>query len=141
MTGMDWPDHFPPDCPPKGTKPASGTVYRLVQNDPVKAYDLMSQYERARENKRVGKTQTMFKPKPGPLDPLEVGVSVCRELKDAEVTKEIIPGMDKRSIAKGTLDPTLGVIKSTPAKRRDSHHTWWVPDGARPERLTWEIIP
>ena len=144
MNGMDWPDHFPPHCPPKGAKSASGTVYRLVQNNPVIAYDLMSQYERARHRARIGKTRTKFMPKHGTLTPFDVGVSVCKTLEDAKNTMAI-PGMRKSKkkwqIAEGILNPKLGKIKATPAENRDSHHTWWVPKGVHPHCLTtWSVL-
>lgn len=40
-----WPSHYPAQCPPSDARPASGTVYRFVNNDPPSAEDMRSWYE------------------------------------------------------------------------------------------------
>jgi len=40
---MDWPNHFPEDCPPNATKDADGEeVYRLVDQNPPSDLDFIS---------------------------------------------------------------------------------------------------
>ena len=126
---MHWPQHFPPGCPPKSAIPASGPVYRLVDNDPVKPHDLKSYFERNRRKFKYKAPTSM-----------EVGVSVCKKYSDIEFTMRTARGMDNKKIAVGTLDSTLGKIKHTPAKSKLSHHTWWVPDAVSPVGAGWQVI-
>ena len=42
---MQWPDHFPDDCPPENALSASGEVYRLVRKVPPKKLDFKSHRE------------------------------------------------------------------------------------------------
>jgi hypothetical protein len=39
---MEWPDSFPPDCPPNDAKGPCDRVYRLIQQDSATADDFLT---------------------------------------------------------------------------------------------------
>ena len=117
-TELQWPDFYPENCPPAEAKPASGTVYRLVKHNPPRLEDFLSTWEEF----------------PGrfPEPTIKIsGTSVHRDLQDSERLKNRIGHLRNRKIAKGKLNPTLGMIQHTPSREK-SHHTWWIPIGTEP---------
>ena len=124
-TELEWPDFYPENCPPPEAEPASGTVYRLVRNDPPQAEDFLSTWEEF----------------PGrfPEPTIQIsGVSVYRDPQDIERLKNRIRHLRNRKTAKGELNSTLGFIQPTKGRER-SHHTWWIPIGAEPW-LVFKVI-
>ena len=123
---MKWPDFYPENCPPVDAQPASGTFYRLVRHNPPRAEDFKSTYE---EHPNQFTHIPMAK---------RCGLSVQKDLRDSErlarldQIKKRAPKFKNRQIAEGKLNPTLGMIKHTPSNHYKSHHTWWVPVGAKP---------
>lgn len=53
------------------------------------------------------------------------GLSVFRDWADMERMSRDVPGMAKKFVAMGLLQPTDGAIKPTPAPSGPSHQTWW----------------
>ncbi len=126
-TCMVWPDFFPTGCPHSYCEPASGRVYRLVESQPPAAKDFLSHRERFPSRQfNVSECQVC-------------GLSVYRSLEDAEALRRRIPAMKNRRIARGFLEPELGVVHHTPSNG-DSHHTWWMPVGVTPWE-TFTVLP
>ena len=119
LTKLTWPDFYPENCPPAEAEPASGTVYRLVKHDPARAEDFKSVFEENPRGAIKKKTVKIY------------GLSVHRDLSDSERLKKRSKKFKNRQIAKGSLNPTLGMIQHTPSIE-ESHHTWWVPVEAKP---------
>ena len=116
---MEWPDFYPVNCPPAEAESASGTVYRLVQYNPAQAEDFKTPWE---EFPRRFKEPTIT----------NCGLSVHTNPQDSEKLRNTIPQLRNRQIAKGELNPELGLIQHTPSSEYESHHSWWVPIGAEP---------
>ena len=122
---MQWPDYFPDDCPPQDAQPATGDVYRLVKQNPPESKDFIPLREK--------KTSEDF----GERECQACGLSVLGNAEDALRMRKRARGMEKRLIAKGTLNPFLGKIKHTPSSRYGrSHRTWWVPTEVEP----WSVF-
>jgi hypothetical protein len=121
---LKWPDFYPANCPPAEAESASGTVYRLVNHDPAQEEDFKTPFE---ENPR------RFKYTPGIKN---CALSVQTDIQDSEQLKKammkMVPRFKNSQIAKGELNPTLGLIQHTPSSKYRSHHSWWVPIGAEP---------
>ena len=120
---LEWPDFYPVNCPPVAAEPASGTVYRLVRYDPVRAEDFKTPFE---EN------PGRFNNKPSTKS---CGLSIHTDMQDSEQLKmamKMVPRFKNTQIAEGKLNPTLGMIQHTPSSKYRSHHSWWVPIGAEP---------
>lgn len=123
-TLLEFPKFYPPNCPEEGFEPASGTVYRLVLNNPVQAEDFESPFEEKSQR---------FKNKPNKIKCRSCGLSVHTNPQDSETLKKWVGKLRNAQIAKGELNTTLGVIKYTPStKSGESHVSWWVPVGAEP---------
>lgn len=120
---MQWPDFYPENCPPTEAEPASGTVYRLVRRDPAQPKDFTALFI-----ERPG----LFQNKPTAVVCQSCGVSVCKDRQDIVKLQRSSAKMRKRQIAKGELNPTLGVIQHTPSRQYKSHHTWWILVGTEP---------
>ena len=119
LTKLTWPDFYPENCPPAEAEPASGTVYRLVKHDPARAEDFKSVFEENPRGAIKKKTVKIY------------GLSVHRDLSDSERLKKRSKKFKNRHIAKGSLNPTLGMIQHTPSIE-ESHHSWWIPFGTEP---------
>ena len=119
LTKLTWPDFYPENCPPAEAEPASGTVYRLVKHDPARAEDFKSVFEENPRGAIKKKTVKIY------------GLSVHRDLSDSERLKKRSKKFKNRQIAKGSFNPTLGMIQHT-LSIEESHHTWWVPVEAKP---------
>ena len=106
--------------PPTEAEPAPGTVYRLVQHNPVQAEDFKTPFE---ENpKRFDNKPTIQ----------NCGVSIHTDPQDSEKLRNRIRKFRRRQIAESELNPTLGMIRHTPSLEEKSHHAWWIPIGAEP---------
>ncbi len=116
---LTWPDIYPANCPPADAKPASGTIYRLVRQDPAQAQDFKSNFEESLENPSINPSIK------------NCGLSVHTDSQDSEQLKKRVGKFRSRLIAKSRLSPTLGMIRHT-ASIEESHHTWWVPVEAKP---------
>jgi hypothetical protein len=120
---LEWPSFYPTNCPSAGAEPASGTVYRLVRNDPAQPEDFKTPFE---ENPRRFNNKPSIK---------NCGLSVHTDMQDSEQLKTVmkmVPRFKDTQIAEGELNPTLGMIQHTPSSEYRSHRSWWVPIGAEP---------
>lgn len=120
---MQWPDFYPENCPPEEAQPASGIVYRLVQQDLAQPEDFIPLYIDKPENFENKSISEVCR---------GCGVSVCKDRQDIARLQKSSGKMRKRQIAEGELNPTLGVIKYTPSRKYKSHHTWWIPIRIKP---------
>ena len=126
---MQWPEWFPPGCPPADANHASGTFYRLVGNDPPAPDDFTPGF--------LLFPGRNFCKRPQPTHGVSrlfmaCGLTVFRAKEDATRMKEIVPRLRNKFLAGGELMPDLGKIKHTPHHEGCSHHCWWVPNGMDP---------
>ena len=127
---MDWPTHFPDNCPPDDAEPAAGIAYRLTHN-PFESRDFLSKRE-MHPGKRF----------PDPVKECQAnGLSIFRDMKDAERLRRTVPYFrnEVNAIAVGRLSTDLGVTKPTRPDHPSSHGSWWVPVGVDPA-LPFTII-
>ncbi len=117
---MEWPEHFPENCPPANSIEAGGTVHRFVRNNPPENNDFRSN--------RLLHPQQDF----GENICQACGLSVYRDKNDLIRKLRRLPAKRKCHIATGNLNPDTGKILPTPTQG-DSHNTWWVPIGIRAE--------
>ncbi len=113
---MEWPDHFPENCPPPEATEARGIAYRLVKNNPPEDGDFISHKLLHPEEGYKGKTCQAC------------GISVYRDKNDLLKMQNRIPAMRGGHIAEGNLNPDIGKILATPS-HGNSHHTLWVFSG------------
>ena len=110
---ITWPDFFPEDCPPNDATLASGRAYRFVRRNPPESSDFQP----------YRKTGQRYDG-----DACEASaLSILREISDVRHMQRAVPGFRSRQVAVGDL--RVGVVKYTPG-RTQSHHGWWLPDGA-----------
>lgn len=105
-----FPKHWPDTCPPPDAEPASGAVYRICRENPPAVEDFQSHAE-------LGKTSKGN-------ECIRHGLSVFRNPSEARHLTELFPKLGKL-IFRGELTPEHGKLKTTPARTRPSHVTWW----------------
>lgn len=113
----DWPDWFPPNCPPPEAADASGEFYRLVSEDPPVEADFRSNRELA----DAGEARATW---PESKECQACGLSVTETLADAEATRKAFGALRKKRIAVGAVDGD-GKLLATPSRKAPSHHSWW----------------
>jgi hypothetical protein len=109
---MTFNDHYPQDCPPSDAKPTANNVaFRFLSKDAVSVTDkdFMSYYDKE-------KYQMSCQAR---------GLSIYTNEEGVAKARNLIPGFKKRKVAKGILEPDMGMLKNTPSKI-ENHHTWWV---------------
>lgn len=116
---MNFPNHWPSNCPPEDAVDAEGDVFRIVYNDPPISEDFASHLE-------TGKL-------PNAAPCLRCGLSVFREVRDAAHQRKLLPKLG-RWIAKGILKPEHGKTQLTTGKQ-PTHTTWWTYDGVNREAI------
>lgn len=121
---MKWPHFYPANCPPRGAKPASGKMYRLVQHNPAQAEDFTTPFE---ENPKRFNNRANVR---------NCGLSVHKDPQDSERLKRSVRIFKDRQVAEGNLTPKFGKIEHTPSSEFKSHYTWWMPVGIEP----WTIF-
>lgn len=127
---MNYPDHFPDDCPPPSSKFAFGKFYRYIDKKHEKPLqkDFLS-YRQSSPDK---------KPPDGVSECQYCGLSIYSSLTDAKNLSKKIPAFRKRKkLAVGTLSQEFGKIKPTPSNNTgESHHTLWLYEDSKP----WEAF-
>lgn len=123
---MDWPSHFPENCPPSDAQVAEGIAYRLTHN-PFHPQDFQTKREMHPEKRFPDPTREC----------LANGLSIFRDIEDAKGLRRRVPYFrnEVNAIAVGHLSPEMGVTKATRFGSHSSHCTWWVPvsvDRAQP---------
>lgn len=111
-----FPSFFPKDCPPDDAQSSADEFFRLVRADPPEENDFRSHVElgiNGRFDRCIGS-----------------GLSVFTELNDIYKLKRRVKAFEKRRVARGRAEPKDGLAVHTPTKEEDSHHTWWLFEGA-----------
>jgi hypothetical protein len=121
---VNWPDHFPADCPPAEASAPSGVVFRLVRGSTPSPADFISYAElRGPANVTAKLCQAC-------------GLSVFPDAQSCERMKKRAPRLREYHIAHGELRPEHGRLMATPSHNESEHMTWWVqPELANPERM------
>jgi hypothetical protein len=115
-----WPEWFPENCPPATAAPATGTFYRLVEEETVTRDDFRS----VRELLRLGLKSRQYWSDEEESN--AVACSVHAVIDDAEKTRKSIGALKNRRIAQGEIDGD-GRVLHTPSRLTHSHHSWWRP--------------
>lgn len=119
---MKYPNYFPKGCPPKEAKDVEHIVYRICKNKELTHADFLSYYE-------LGLL-------PNSNDIKKYGISLDME-RDRLIAMLGMPSLKNKNmkcVAKGITKKELGVSLQTPSKASTSHITWWLKDGADPEK-------
>ncbi|WP_016955940.1 hypothetical protein [Catenovulum agarivorans] len=125
-----WPDTFPEGVPLEGAIPASGKVYRLVENIPPTASDFQM-YRTDRPEVRFSKAQI----------PFSYGTSLWTTLSKIIRQKERYPKPEQfgnKKIVGGELTEELGVMYICTVN--EGHVTLWSQEGAKPHLHICEEI-
>jgi hypothetical protein len=116
----EWPNSYPPACPPGDAVDAEGEFFRIVDAEPPVESDFWNHHERAAEGMITRRTWS---------DGCEAaGLSVLQDLEEAKNLREAVGPMRSKKIAHGSLSGS-GVMKASPRSKSQSHHTWWRPVG------------
>ena len=118
---MQFPDHYPEQCPPDDSQPASGAVYHLVEAIPPLPTDCRSWYEQGLE----------CRSKPCQAR----GLSVYRDIGSVKTMRAAYSRFRKWQIGVADLDPSCGRLKHTPSKLTEGHMTWWAASDVDPRSL------
>ncbi|MFD6064522.1 hypothetical protein [Rhodococcus wratislaviensis] len=115
---IEWPAHYPSQCPPVDAEPAVGTYFRLVDAAPPTGEDILSHVELKNaglrfRNRDFGNEQCIAS-----------GFSIFDTQFAAERTRSAVGPLRKKRIAKVDVSGS-GVVKQTGGNT--SHHTWWRP--------------
>lgn len=120
---MQWPDHFPQNCPPEDAREPSEQVYRLISQDSPTPED----FKTVRE-------QNPGRPFPeNEKECRACAVSVYTSIDDLSRINRRTGRFRNAKVAVGNLTSELGQIKHTPSppEKNNSHHSWWVPTGVK----------
>lgn len=114
---MEWPEYFPPSCPPVTAKKASGKVYRFIdkKHKSPQDKDFLSWKEEHPNEVIQGK------------ECQSCGLSIYISLEEAKRVARLIPKLRKMKIAEGNLVKDSGKIENTPSCNSKDHFTWWIP--------------
>lgn len=105
----EWPDHFPPDCPPQDAGDVDRAVFYLIAHDPPQASDFLSALERGafKGNPICGRA----------------GLSCGVERNYVESLRNDVPRLRPMHVAVATLKPEQGKLKQT---GKPGHHSLWL---------------
>jgi hypothetical protein len=118
----EWPESFPPACPPEDAVPAEGDFYRLVDTSQPTDGDFMSGLELQASGQRN-------KNRKWPDLCEAAALSLFGDLDETRYVRESTGPMRSMKIARGNVSCS-GVMKATPHPPRNrSHHSWWRPVG------------
>lgn len=120
-----YPDFFPIGCPPSDAVSDEKNVYRLIKTDKIDKSDFLSFMEEGKDARH-------------PSFPfIEYGISVNTDFEELKKYWRGSPALKKmfNNIASGTTCKNSGVIKATPTRNQLHHHTWWLCEGASPEKF------
>jgi hypothetical protein len=126
---MDYPNHYPAQCPPVTSTDVRGEIYRFVKGPEPVASDFISHY-------------VMFPARYSSDEACQAcGLSVSITEADAREAQKLVPSLKKKKVAKARLSGEWGKIAKTPSKLQiPNHHTWWVPNGKTPEALFSVVV-
>lgn len=116
----EWPDYYESDTPPKSAVSASGSSYRLVDNNPPIREDFRSTYEEFPERKYPSISDFIC----------ACGTSHYSELEEIIKKKNLFPKLRSKKVAQGNLNSTLGMMLDTFEAK---HYTIWYRITAQPQ--------
>lgn len=108
-TPKEWPDHFPPGCPPADAHDLSGIVYMLVATDPPTAEDMECAIDR---KSFIGKPEC-----------LRASLSCARDAEHLVSARANSKRLRNHMVAKAELKAEHGKIKQTGAPE---HYSMWL---------------
>jgi len=123
---MDWPSHFPPECPPPESADANGDVYRIVNGKKPAEGDFVS-YWFLKPQMRARALEAGNTDKACQL----CGLSVYLTLADIERLQRRVRHLGKGQIAVGHLNGEGKLLDTGDG----GHHTWWI---SRQLEKPWE---
>jgi hypothetical protein len=119
---MQFPAYFSANCPPATAQPASGTVYYLVNSEPLTPEDFWSKRQRNPDKRFSQKSKECQ----------ACGISVYTDIEDVLLLRREIQSFQNHQISVGQLIPEMGVILPTPSEFFPSHRTLWLAVGSQP---------
>ena len=127
----NYPTHYPKNCPPNHSVPASGDVYRFINGTTPKDKDFKSYYE-LKPHQDWGSKACEAR-----------GLSVFITLEDCIAAAKVIPAFRNRKklLAKASLPSNSGVIAPTPSKNTNNHNTFWSLVSAQDLSLLFHSVP
>ena len=113
-----WPEHYPAECPPQESRPASGRLYRALKQPAPNPEDFKSHRE-LHPDEKLGAN----------LRCRACGLSVFADRDRLVKACRTLPTLrDSRAFAILELSPIHGKMMLT-ENRIPSHTTWWAPIG------------
>ena len=109
MSLIEWPSHFPANCPPVDAIDLEHTIFYLVEHDPPDQKDFLSAKER---NTFAGKPE---------CERASLSCGLTRSYIDQ--LKESVPRLRPMRVAESTLNSEHGKIKPT---GKPGHHSVWL---------------
>lgn len=110
----------PQGCPPADASPVDQTFFRFVsaglaEGSVPPADDWLYPYEQPRSRAYFGQTE-------------DCGChahSLIGDSEDVENFRALVPAFKKKCVATVAVASDHGVVKHTPRKGVESHHSWW----------------
>lgn len=122
---MDWPNHYPPQCPPSEAETAQQTIYRFLARRNARARDFLSYYEIDIKKVQEGKKE---RPEDwGGKACIARGLSVFTELDHCYEMQALVPAMRKKSVGELELASADGARLLRTRGQHPEHHTLWLP--------------
>lgn len=115
---MRFPDYFPEGCPPSEAISKEVEVFRMCKSNVIEHSDFLSFYELG---KNINGNVNGY------------GISVICDSGQAHTLSQM-PAHRQEYLAKGSTKSDCGVILETPSRNISSHITWWLYEGATPEK-------
>ncbi len=112
---IEWPNHYPEQCPPSTAEKVSGKIYRFTNRTNPKHKDFLSYYERYPKNDwPEGEKACNAR-----------GLSVYANEEDCNVAAASNPALRKKRLCVAELPKEAGVVADTPSKNNRNHKTLW----------------
>lgn len=121
---MQWPNHFPENCPPPSALAPSGKFYRFIeQNHTFPQPEDFSSWRVLNLDKKCPENITECQ---------ACGLSVYDSFEEIQRMQKVIPRLRRMKIAVGILNKHSGKIQNTPSRNSRLHYTWWVAVDEKP---------
>lgn len=126
LNNMEWPDHFPSECPPSTATSAPSLVFRFTNRITPNKRDFFSHYEINLKKYEAGKVESLENW--GRKACKARGLSVYANLIEAKEAQDLNPSMRKKKIAEVNLSAFTGArIEANGTYSNPNHHTLWHP--------------
>ena len=118
MTEFSFPNHYPPNCPPKPHQGLKGEYYRLVKNGDILDETHFKSYYETNRMPKLEATKACSRR----------GVSVFKAQNETIILSKQFPRIGKY-IAHLNLNGGHGVVCYENYHPFKTHFNWWVPTG------------